>query len=117
MLRKIVATAALGGTLALGGGTAAYAAPSASSTTQFNCANAPKALARLNTWESKAQTFVTKATARETKASNAGHTKVANFIRHRISVVQRREARRDSLIQRIESACPGAAPSSTGTTT
>jgi hypothetical protein len=115
MFRKIVATAAIGGALALGGATAASAAPS-SSTTQFNCANAPKALARLNAWESKAQTFVTRATARETKASNAGHTNVANYIKHRISRVEKREARRNSLIQRIETACPGATASPTSAT-
>jgi hypothetical protein len=115
MFRKLVATAVLGGTLALGGATAASAAPS-SSTTQINCANAPRALARLIAWESKARTFVTKATARETKASSAGHTKIADLIEHRISVVQKREARRNSLIQRLESACPGAAPSSSATT-
>jgi hypothetical protein len=115
MFRKILATAAIAGTLAFGGATAASAAPS-SSTTQFNCTNAPKALARLNAWESKAQTFVTKATARETKASNAGHPKVANYIKHRIARVEKREVRRNSLIQRIETACPGATASPTSTT-
>jgi hypothetical protein len=115
MFRKIVAAAAIGGTLSFGGATAASAAPS-SSTTQFNCANAPKALARLNSWESKAQTFVTKATAREAKASSAGHTKAANFIKHRISKVERREARRNSLIQSIETACSGATASPTSPT-
>lgn len=109
MFGKIIATAALGGTLALGGATAASAAPATTAaTTSFNCANAPKALARIGTLESKAQTFVTKATAREAAATKAGHTKLAGRIQKRIAAVQKREARGTALTQKIQAACPGA---------
>ncbi|MGH9919270.1 MAG: hypothetical protein ACRD6W_10460 [Nitrososphaerales archaeon] len=110
MFKRIIATAALGGSLAIGGSTAAWAASSTTQPTQFNCTNAPKALARITKLESKAQTFVTKATAREATATKAGHTRVAKFIQHRITAVQRREAKGTALMKRIESACPGSGP-------
>jgi hypothetical protein len=112
MIGRIIATAALGGTLALGGTAAASAAPTTTASRHFDCANAPKALSRINTLESKAQSFVTKATARETAATNAGHPKVAKRIGRRIAFVERREARGTTLVQRIETACPGATAAS-----
>lgn len=114
MFGRIIATAALGGALALGGATAASAAPTTSAATNFNCANASKALGRISTLESKAQRFVTKATAREAAAAKAGHSKLAGAIQKRISAVEKREARGTTLVQRIQAACPGstATPSS-----
>jgi len=56
MIKRIIATAALGGTLALGGAVAASAAPTTAAATNFNRANASKALGRISTLESKAQT-------------------------------------------------------------
>ena len=102
MLARIIATAALGGALAIGGSTAAWAAtpaPVANSTTsaKFNCANAAKALQRIGVAESKAQSLVTK----------AGRTQIADRIARRIAVLEKREARGTKLTQRIETACPG----------
>lgn len=109
MFGRIIATAALGSSMALGGATAASAASTTTAATNFNCANAPKVLARISTMESKAQTFVTKATAREAAATKAGHTKLAKAIQRRIAAVEKREARGTTLTQRIEAACPGSA--------
>jgi hypothetical protein len=118
MLTRIIATAALGGTLTFAGATAAWAAPSTTGTTHssFSCTNAPKALARIDKLESRAQTFVTKATAREAAATKAGHTKLAKRIGNRIAAVERREARGTALAQRIESACPGSTSTSAPST-
>jgi len=113
MLKKIIATVALGGSLAIGGATAASASPPTSSSTHFNCANASKVLSRINKLESKEQTFVTKATAREATATKAGHSKVAKVIERRITVAQKKEARATELTQKIATACPSSpAPSS-----
>lgn len=106
MFGRIIAAVALGGTLALGGATAASAAPT-SSVTNVNCANASKALARLAALESEAQSFVTKATAREAAATEAGHAKLARAIEKRIDRIEKRESRGVALIQRIETGCPG----------
>jgi len=114
MFGRIIATAALGTGLALGGATTAWASPSVTVAAKFNCSNAPKALARIADAESKAQAWVTKAQAREAAATQAGHTKLADRIARRIAAVERREARGTRLTERIEAACPGS--SSQGST-
>ena len=77
MIRRIFATAALGGTLALGGATAAWAAPTTTAPSHFNCAKASKALSHIDKVESKDQAFVVKATSREAAATKAKHPKAA----------------------------------------
>lgn len=121
MFTKMIATMALGGSLVLGGATAASASTSTgatstsgstpAATTTYNCANAPKALSRIAKLESKEQSFVTKATAREAAATKDGHTKAAKVIARRISAVQKREARGTKLEQKIQSACPASSAS------
>jgi hypothetical protein len=120
MFGKLVATATLGGSLALGGGTVAMAAPgsaaaassSATPTSSFNCANAPKALHRLTRLEARAQTYLGKATAREDAAAKAGHTKRAQAIARRISAIEKRESKVTARMARIEAACPGSSATS-----
>src|SRR5579872_2630384 len=129
MRLKPIAVCMLTGALTMGGGVAAAAAApsstgspwsstgnsstgsssgtgSGSGTGSFNCANAPKALARIAKLESKAQAWLPKAQARETKAIQAGHTKLASRIAKRIQRVQKLEADGTKRATRIQSLCP-----------
>ena len=117
MIRRIFATAALGGSLALGGATAAWAAPTTTAPSHFNCAKASKALSHIDKVESKDQAFVVKATSRETAATKAKHPKAAKLIQKRITAAQKREARATTRMQRIEAACPGSTATPSSSTT
>ena len=115
MFRKVIATAALSGALALGitGVAAADATTPAPSTPGAvahtpDCSKAPHALARIAKLEAKAQNFVTKAQAREANAQQAGNTARANKIAARITKVQGLEAKGNTLVQKIQAKCPGA---------
>jgi hypothetical protein len=117
----------MGGALTLAGaGVAAAAAPSSSgsanigstapavSSGTFNCANAPRALARIAKLESKAQVWAPKAEAREAKAVAADKTKVADRIGRRVKRVEALEARGTARAGKIQALCPGSSPT-TGT--
>lgn len=122
MFRKIIATTALTGALALGIGGVASAATTAAPATgagathTFNCARAPKVLARIAKLESWAQTFIPKAQAREAKAQQNGNTARANKIAARITKVQGLEAKAATLQQKVQSECPGAVPATSSGT-
>lgn len=110
MIKRIIATAAISGTLVLGGaGIASAATPAPSTTTHsYNCANAPKALARITKLETKAQTLQSKVAAREQKAQAAGRTKLAARLGRIVARIQKAETRGNTLMQKIEAACPSA---------
>jgi hypothetical protein len=110
MFRKLVAIAALSGTLALGAvGVASAATPSTpatpATTHTIDCTKALARVPKINAREAKAATWVTKAQAREATATSAGHTRIANRIERRIKFVQKREARGTKILARIASAC------------
>jgi hypothetical protein len=124
---KPIVVCVLSGALTLGGAGVAAAASSTSngstpvsgaagtggsSKGTFNCANAPKALARIAKLEAKAQAWLPKAEARETKATQSGHTKLAAKIAKRVQRVQKLEVAGNKRAAHIQSLCPGAAPAS-----
>ena len=97
MIRRLIAAAAVSGTLALGvagvaGASAPTSTPTSTATHATRCAKAEKVATRIQTLETKAATWVPKAQAREAKATAAGHTKLATRIGNRITRVQKREA-------------------------
>jgi hypothetical protein len=106
MLKKIIATAVLGGTLALGAAGVAGAATT-SGTTHPNCAKAQAAVTRIVKLEAKANVWLPKAQQREATASQNGNTKRADRIERRIARVQKLEAKAAPRIQKLEAACPG----------
>ncbi len=121
MIRKVIATTALTGALALGVGGVASAASTtppaggtATATHTFNCARAPRVLARIAKLEARAQAFIPKAQAREATAQKNGNTTRANKIAARITRVQGLEARAATLQQKVEATCPGAVPAAPG---
>jgi hypothetical protein len=107
MLRKLVAVAALSGTMALGAvGVASAATPATPATTHtINCTKALARVPRIQAREAKAAVWVPKARAREATAQAAGHTKLAARIGRRITRVQKLEARGTKILARISAAC------------
>jgi len=121
MISKVIATTALTGAIALGVGGVASAAsttPAAggTGTHTFNCARAPRVLARIAKLEARAQAFIPKAQAREATAQKNGNTTRANKIAARITKVQGLEAKATTLQQKVEARCPGAVPATSGST-
>jgi len=121
MIAKVIATTALTGALALGVGGVASAAsttPAAATggTHAFNCARAPRVLARIARFESRAQRFLPRAQAREAVAQKNGNTTKADRIAARITKVQGLETRAAVLGQKVEATCPGAVPATSGGT-
>jgi hypothetical protein len=114
MVRKLIAVAAVSGSLALGAagmvGTAAVAGattPStpSSATLATRCARAEKVATRVEALEAKAQAWLPRAQAREATATGAGHTKLATAIAKRIAWVHKREARGNALLAKIAAKC------------
>jgi hypothetical protein len=111
MIRKLIAVAAVSGSLALGAaGVAGATAPSTSTPTSTPthatlCAKAEKLATRIQAREAKATAWVPKAQAREAKATAAGHTKLATRIGDRITRVQKLETRGNTLLAKIAAKC------------
>ena len=116
MIRKLIAVAAVSGSLALGVAGVAGAATSASSGTSTptaaQCATAEKVATGIQTLESAAATWVPQAQAREAKATAAGHTKLAARIGKRIARVQKFETRGTTLLGKISAKCGSATSAS-----
>ena len=111
MLKKIIATAVLGGTLALGAAGVAGAAATGSSK-HPNCAKAQAAVTRIVKLEAKADAWLPKAQQREATALKNGNTVRAARIEKRIDRVQKLEAKANVRILKLEAACPGTTPPS-----
>jgi hypothetical protein len=123
MMRKLIAAAAVSGSLGLGaigivgtGGVAgAASAPSTTpttATTATKCADAEKLATLITTLEGKATTWLPTAQAREAKATAAGHTKLATAISKRIARVQKWEGRGNARLAKISAKCGSAATAS-----
>ena len=117
MIRKLIAVAAVSGSLALGVvGVAGAATPStptpAVTPTATRCVKAEKLAVRIQKAETKAAAWVPKAQARQTKATTDGHTKLAAAIGRRISRVQKLETRGTTLLGKISAKCGSAASTS-----
>jgi len=121
MMRKLIAVAAVSGSLALGAvglvgsGTAGASVASTSAaatmpavspaTHAARCAKAEKVAVRINKLEAKAAAWVPKAEAREAKATAAGHTKLEALIAKRIARVQKLETSGNTLLAKIAAKC------------
>jgi len=110
MIRKLIAVAAVSGSLALGVAGVAGAATSGSSSgtstpTAAQCATAEKVATGIQTLESAAASWVPQAQAREAKATAAGHTKVEARIAKRIARVEKLETRGTTLLGKISAKC------------
>jgi hypothetical protein len=122
MMRKLIAAAAISGSLGLGaigivgtGGVAGASAPTSTTPTTpatvspalhaTRCAKAEKVAARITKLEGKATTWLPKAQAREAKATAAGNTKLATVIGNRITRVQKLEGRGNTLLAKIAAKC------------
>ncbi len=123
MMRKLIAVAAVSGSLVFGAagiigpsGTAGAAAstqrphrrlPSnvTPATHASRCAKAETLATRIKARETKAAAWLPKAQAREAKATAAGHTKVATRISDRITRVQKLEAKGNTVLAKIAAKC------------
>ncbi len=120
MMRKLVAVAAVSGSLIFGAagvvglsGAAGAAVPTTQSTpTSVTpatraalCAKAETLATRIQAREAKAAAWLPKAQAREAKATAAGHPKVATRISKRISRVQKLEGKGTTLLAKIAAKC------------
>jgi hypothetical protein len=121
MLKKLAVGAVVAGSLTLGiAGTAFASTPTSSpstaapaAATQFNCANATKALTRIQKVEGRISAGLPKLTAAQQKASSAGHTKRADRLQKRITRLESAtfKQRLQTRSQKIESTCNVSAPS------
>jgi len=121
MLQKLAVGALVAGSLALGtAGMASASTPTSSpqaSTTaaanQFNCANATKALTRIQKVEGRINAGLPKLSAAQQKASSAGHTKRADRLQKWITRLESPafKQRLQTRSQNIESKCNVSAPS------
>jgi hypothetical protein len=114
LTRSLVGAAALTGALTFGAAGLAGAATT-SSTHAAKCTKAEARVPKIQAAESKLATFVTNATAREGKATSAGHPKVAARIGKRIARAQKLESRGEKLLATIAQKCGGTTPAAAGT--
>ncbi len=116
--RALVIGAVVVGALALGApgvaGAAASPAPTATpAAAHFNCANATRALTRIDKVEARVSAGLPKLHAAEARAAKAGRTRLANRIEKRIRRLESAEAgkRLSRRSAAIEAKCHVAAPS------
>jgi hypothetical protein len=118
MMRKLIATAVVTGSLAFGAvglvgwsGVAGAASPSTSTspaTHATKCAKAEKLATWIQGREAKAAVWLPKAQDREAKATAAGNTTLATRISDRITRVQKLEAKGNTVLAKIEAKCGAA---------
>ncbi len=120
MFTKFAVGALVSGTLVLGTAGMAFASTPTSSaasstpaSSQFNCANATKALTRIQKIEARINAGLPKLTAAEQKASSNGHTKLAARLQKRITRYESTTFKQhlDTRMQKIETTCNVSAPS------
>jgi len=122
-ITKIVATAALGSTLALSAagaaGAAGAAAPRGSASAHAStppkiCAKAPALVSRLEKLNARYDTWLPKAEQREATAKADHRTRQATRIQHRINRLGSLDNRVTALVKKIDSVCPGSSTSAGG---
>ena len=120
MFTKFAVGAIVAGSLVLGTAGTAFATtptgsstPSAPATSQFNCANATKALTRIQKIEGRINAGLPNLTAAEQKASANGNTKRAARLQKRITRYESAafKQRLQTRMQKIETTCNVSAPS------
>ncbi len=124
MLRKIIAGTAVAGTLTLGmAGIAGAATASSNSGSTGNtgtsvaarCAKLPQIESKVQTLEGKANnTLIPKLQDRENQAKAAGHTELADRIGKRIAWIQKREARVNARLQKLQAKCSAVSSGTAG---
>ena len=113
MLRKIIAGAAVAGSLTLGTvGLAGGATPSPSGNsggTQLAtlCAKLPQVQSLVTQWQSDVSGFVPKVQALESQAKTDGLTKVGTAIGNALSRVQNRESKLNARLTKLQAKCQG----------
>jgi hypothetical protein len=118
MIRKLIAAAAVSGSLALGvAGVAGATTPTGSTpaspaTHAARCVKAEKWATRITALEAKAAAWVPKAESREAAATAAGDTKKAAVIDRRIARVEKLETRGDAVLAKISAKCGSATSAS-----
>ncbi len=119
MFTKFAVGALVAGSLVLGtAGTAFATTPTGSSpstaaaTSQFNCANATKALTRIQKIEGRISAGLPNLTAAEQRASANGHTTRAAHLQKRITRYESAtfKQRLQTISQKIETKCNVSAP-------
>jgi hypothetical protein len=124
LTRTLIGAAALSGALTFGAagiasgattgtGTSSGSGSSApASTHTVNCARAEKLATRVQTLETKANTWLPKAAQREAAAKTADHPKLAALIGRRIARVEKLMPKGEKLLAKIAQKCGTAAPAS-----
>lgn len=115
MFRRIIAGTAVAGALTFGIAGIAGASTGATGNTGTShvqitpsttvCSLLPQIQTRVQKAEGRLATVVSKAQARETKAKDAGHTKLADAIAKRITRVQDREAKVNARLSKLSADC------------
>jgi hypothetical protein len=120
MLKKLAVGALVAGSLTLGtAGIASASTPTSSPSSStpaastFNCANATKALTRIQKIEGRINAGLPKLTAAQQKAAAAGKTKRADHLQKRITRLESAQfkQRLQTRSQKIEAKCNVSAPS------
>ncbi len=106
MVKKVVASLVVAGSLGLGSASVAGAAPSS------NCANAPARIARLQAEEAQVGSILTSLQAR---AAHGGRE--ARRLQWPIAFLTRTEARIVSQVTKLQARCPSSGGSGGGSTT
>ena len=115
MIAKFVTAAVLGAAVTAGTTAPAFAAASGSSGSSspaVSCTRAQQVVDRLTKVDVRITTVLPKLQAAETKAEQAGHSKLAARIEKRIGRLQKLRSRDEKRIARIEGRCPGVTASS-----
>jgi hypothetical protein len=121
MLKQLAVGAMVAGSLTLGtAGMASASTPTSSpstttpaAATQFNCANATKALTRIQKVEGRISAGLPNLTAAQQKAATNGNTKRADRLQKRITRLESAsfKQRLQTRSQKIEATCNVSAPS------
>jgi hypothetical protein len=124
MWKKLAAAMVVTGAMALGSVGVAVAAPAsgsgggATSTPKApghpTCANAPKALARIEKVEAKITTRLGKLDTAEQRATQNNHPKLAKRIQTRIDRLDTLQSKAQTRANKIDARCPGVTPGSPG---
>jgi hypothetical protein len=121
MWKKLAGSMVVAGAMSLGSVGVAVAAPASGSGTgsgapapkigkHFNCANAPRALARIDKGEALITKRLPKLEGAEEKAQQHGNTTRALRIEKRIDRLTKLQTKGNGLIAKVEAKCPNTAP-------
>ena len=121
MIRKFIASAALGSMIIVGASSGAFAAdtapkdPAAAEARHAaRCAKAPEVIAKIKAAESKAADRIAKLEVAQAKATAAGRTELASKIGDRITKVKEHAAKAADKLAKVEAKVAEKCPAVTG---